>query len=100
MTYTVSNRDTTIEWGLEGEDRIVQNVLNLIRTRKYEVPFMRDLGIDPNFIDNNQTYLQMQIKDEIIDTIEKYESRATVINVVFSDIGDDGELTYEVEIEV
>lgn len=100
MIYTISNIDKNIEWGLDGESRIVQNVLNIIRTRKYEVPFMTDLGLDANHTDNAQLFLQMQIKDEIVDLVEKFESRARVVDVIFKEVDNDGSLTYEVELEV
>lgn len=100
MKHTVSTADTNIEWGLTGEDRIVQNVLNLIRTKKFEVPFSREMGIDPEYIDSNISYAYNGLVNDIIDLVEEYESRATVTNVVIDGYDDNGNLIIKLDLEV
>lgn len=99
MIYTLRSNSSTLDWGLAGEDRIVQNVLNLIRTKKYEVPFMCGLGIDPDVIDNTHPFIQAKIEEDIIELIGEYEPRAKVLAVKFID-ADEGSLVYEVKVEV
>lgn len=100
MIYTVSNNNTQLEWGITGEERIVQNVSNLIRTKKYEVPFMRNVGIDPDIVDNPAPIIKAMLYDDIVEMIETYESRAKVVEILFADIDENGNLEYEIRIEV
>lgn len=99
MIYKISTEDRNIEWGLSGADRIVQNFLNILRTRKYEVPFMREMGIDTDYIDNVITYVNNNITNDVIELAEEYESRVTVLNVDVK-IDDNGNVIIEVEMEV
>jgi len=100
MVYTISTEDKNIEWGLTGKDRIVQNVLNLLRTKKYEVPFMREIGIDTDYIDNISTYVCNNIANDIIALVEEYEPSVTILNVNVKGQDDNGNLIIEVEMEV
>ena len=100
MVYTISTEDRSIEWGLTGKDRIAQNMLNLLRTKKFEVPFLREMGIDTDNIDNTVTYVQNNITNEVIELAEKYEPRVTILNVILKGQDDNGNLIIEVEMEV
>lgn len=100
MVYTISTEDRNIEWGLTGKDRIAQNMLNIIRTKKFEVPFMREIGIDTDYIDNTVNYVQNNITDEVIALAEKYEPRVTILSVNVKGQDDNGNLIIEVEMEV
>lgn len=98
--YKVSTADSTIEWGLTDEERIVQNVLNILRTRQSEVPFMREMGLNPDFIDNNVAYVGSGVESEVINLVNEYEPRATILSVDIESIDDDGQFTIQVELEV
>lgn len=100
MIRTISSNDTTLEWGLTGEDRIIQNVLNLIRTRQYEVPFMRKLGVNPDVIDNTLPFIESEVENDIIELVDTYESRAKVLAVSIREVDDNGNFAYEVKVEV
>ena len=99
MAYKISTADTTIEWGLTGAERIVQNVLNVFRTKKHEVPFMRDMGIDPDYIDETNTYVYNNLTNELIDLAKKYEPRAIVTNINI-ERDDNGNLIITADVEV
>lgn len=100
MIYTVRSDDTNLKWGLSGEERIVQNVLNIIRTRKYEVPFMRNLGINPDYLDNTLRFIRSQLSQEIMELVEIFENRASVAEVNFIDTDSNGNIIFEVKVEV
>lgn len=100
MIYNISTENRSIEWGLTGKDRIVQNFLNLLRTRKYEIPFMREVGIDTDYIDNIITYVYDNITNDVIELAEKYESRVTILNVNVKKQDANGNIIIEVEMEV
>lgn len=100
MVYTISTEDRNIEWGLKGKDRIVQNMLNIIRTKMFEVPFMREMGIDTDITDNTVAYVQNSITNKVIELAEKYEPRVTILNAILKGQDDNGNLIIEVEMEV
>ena len=100
MVYTISTEDRNIEWGLTGTERIIQNVLNILRTKKYEIPFMRDMGIDTDYIENTMDYVQNNITNDVIELAEKYETRVAILNVDIKGHDANGNLIIEIEMEV
>jgi phage baseplate assembly protein W len=100
MKYQITSDDVNIRWGLTGADRIVQNVLNIIRTRKGEVMFMFPLGIDPEFTDGRIEYLRRNIVDELTEQLATYESRATLLSVAIKQVDEDMHIRIDVELEV
>lgn len=99
MTITISTADTTIPWGVSGKHRIVQNVLNIFRTKKLEVPFMREMGVDVEYIDNVLPYVHSNLISELIELCEKYEPRARVVDATITQ-DDNGNLIITAELEV
>ena len=100
MKYTLTSTDTTIEWGLTGSDRIAQNVLNIIRTKTSEVPFLRELGVNHAYTDSSIDYMRTQIANDIIEIINKYEDRAEILSVQITGIDVNGNAIIQVEAEV
>lgn len=100
MIYNISTADKSIEWGLSGKERILQNVLNILRTRKYEVPFMREMGIDPDYIDNVISYVFSNLENDVIQLAEEYEPRASIVSVSIGGYDDNGNLIINAEVEV
>lgn len=100
MIYTIRSDDTSIEWGLSGSEKIAQNVLNLVRTRRYEVPFMRQMGINPDYIDSPLQFIRAQLMQEITELVETYEERAKVLEVNFINTDGKGNTVFEVKVEV
>lgn len=100
MIYTISNKSNQLEWGLEGDDRIVQNVLNIIRTKKFEVPFMHNLGVDPEIIEHKLPYIESSIVDDLRETIEEFEPRAKLIDVKILKLDENGNIDFNVKVEV
>lgn len=100
MKITIRSDDTTINWGAKDFDRIVQNVRNIIRTRLFEVPFMRGMGLDPNLIDNSANKIKTNITTELIELISAYESRANIIDATLESVDGNGNCVVVVEMEV
>lgn len=100
MIYNISTEQSGVEWGVKGKDRIVQNVLNLLRTRKHEVAFEYDFGIHEDYIDNTDAYMDTNLTNDIIELIEKYEPRASVIEVDLSEKDENGNAIIKVKLEV
>ena len=100
MIVTIRSNDEVIEWGVKGTDRIVQNARNILRTRVFEVPFMRDLGISPDFIDSSHKKTRYDIFNAVKAALKAHEPRVKVLNVQVESVDDNGEFIISVELEV
>lgn len=100
MIVTVYSHDNTINWGVTGEYRIAQNVHNILRTKSFEVPFLRDMGINPDYIDSTTKTIKAELLSHVTEVINAYESRATVLDVRIEACGEDGEYVIAVDVEV
>lgn len=68
--------------GLSGEERIKQNIKNILETAKGDVPYERDLGINADWIDKPEGGYDAEILTEMMDQCNKYEERvATTIEL-------------------
>lgn len=83
-----------------GHDRIIRNVINLIKTMRYEVPYDRTRGIDSSVL--NMPYNQMLaiVTSQIIQVVSRYEPRARVIEVKNFSINEDGDCECEVVLDI
>lgn len=99
MILTV-NTSGQIDWAAQGVNRIADNIACLLKTRKYEVPFMRDMGISPEYIDSPTDEIKGALMSDIIEQINTYEPRANVLSVDIADIDSSGDLAIEVVIEI
>jgi len=98
--YVISTSNPVLNWTATGNERIVQNVLNLIRTFRYSVGYDRTRGINPAVVDMPLNEAVMVYTAEIYRVVELYEPRATVTSVSFSGLDDDGNMDFEVAIEI
>lgn len=68
MTIKLSSEDA-LDWTATGIEQIKNNVLNIIRTRRGEVPYMPTLGLNPDYIDSpllqNKASLEMEIRNQL-----------------------------------
>lgn len=100
MSYIISSENDTLDWNSTGDDRIIQNVLNIVRTKKYEVPYMREMGIDPDFLDDAITKNYAEIVNDVTENINTYEPRVEVVDVSLSVNDANGDVVISVEVEV
>lgn len=100
MIITVSSNDSSLNWTATGNERIVQNVLNIIRTRTYEVPFMRDLGINEDYIDSRHGEMNTDFIGHVTEVINEYEPRANVVDARVSSCDENGDYIISVDLEV
>lgn len=68
MTIKLSSEDA-LDWTATGIEQIKNNVMNIIRTRRGEVPYMPTLGLNPDYIDSpllqNRASLEMEIRNQL-----------------------------------
>lgn len=81
MDYVVNSDNVLINWNAKENDRILQNINNILNTMKYEVPYDRLMGRDPKNLDGNFEKNKAAIIEETYDLINTYETRATVKSV-------------------
>lgn len=83
--YTVT-LSSQVDFAPSDEVReILQNVRTILSTRKGSVPLGRDFGLTWAHIDKPMPVAKMLMRSEVIDAIEEYEPRATVVSVDFDE---------------
>ncbi|MFI3254529.1 MAG: GPW/gp25 family protein [Eubacteriales bacterium] len=99
--FVTANTVTTINLAPETEiEEILQNIATLLATPKYSVPLDRGFGLTQTFLDKPHSVAKTLIISDILDAIEKYEPRVTVIEITFETSEDDsGVLIPIVEVE-
>lgn len=86
MDYTVNSNTTSINWSAKGNERILQNINNILNTIKYEVPYDRLMGRDPKNIDSFLNKSKYAIMEETYNLINTYEPRANVKSVTIEGV--------------
>jgi phage baseplate assembly protein W len=94
------NSNSAINWQATGYDKIADNIANILKTRISEVPYMREMGIDPDYMDMPVSEVKGQIISDAIEAISTYESRAEVVEIDVIEATAEGDLIIKVVIEV
>lgn len=87
MEYEVAAGDPGDFKLLENEtiQEILQNVRLIISTMRGSVPFRRDFGISPAWLDRPTSVVKALMISDIRESVEKWEPRVTVTKVTFRD---------------
>lgn len=96
MTLTFSTADS-IDWMATGIEQIKNNVINIVRTRLGEVPYMLNLGINPDYIDQPAVNERAAMVADIRAQLSAWESEAQLTNLT---ITPDNNGDYKIEMEV
>lgn len=81
-------------------EEVLQNVATLLSTIRYTVPYDRMLGINPNYLDDPSPVTRARLTADILETIQKYEPRAKVIEILFKEDQREGILVPTVRMDV
>lgn len=103
MSYTVSATDLTAIRLNEPDtvNSVLQNIAVILSTRKGSVPLYRDFGLNMEFLDKPAPVARVMMIAEVREAIERWEPRATVVGVSFSeDLSNPGLLIPTVEVEI
>jgi uncharacterized protein len=100
MQVVIDTSQQTINWAARGAEEIAQNCLMLIRTLKYEVAYDRTLGIRADYLDLPLTDAVPLVTAQLYKVIDEREPRATVQDVHFIGVTEDGELNFKVVIDI
>jgi hypothetical protein len=100
MVYTIDNSLTGINWNLTGANLTVQNAINIIRTFKYEIAYLRTLGITQSLLDQPISKIKGKLATEIIDQIKLYYPDINIVSVDISQADYSGNLQIKVVIDI
>jgi len=89
-----------LDFGAKGNERILQNVYNIINTFRYEVAYNRTMGIDPTIFDKPADIAAALYSAEVFRIVPDYEPRAEVKAVNFVGVDEDGNMSFEVVVEI
>lgn len=84
-------------------EEVLQNIAMIITTPKFTVPLDRDFGLSQRFIDKPLPVAQSILVAEVMDVIEKYEPRAEIKNITFTQSQEEsqaGKLIPRVEVDI
>jgi phage baseplate assembly protein W len=91
LIAVISSADNII-WNASTEiEKKINEIANILRTRKGEIPFMRDVGISDDFIDKPITVIKPALTNEITAAINDVVENVTLKSVDFvqgENIGD------------
>jgi hypothetical protein len=100
MVVNIDTSTMSLKWGTKGNNRVIQNIVNLLQTRKYEVAYDRTLGLSGDFIDKPSDDAIALATAEITDLIQQREPRATLIEVLHAGTDEDGNIQLEVVVDI
>lgn len=81
MIIEVTSKDA-INWNARTEtEKKINEIANILKTRVGEIPFMRDVGISDEYVDNPISIIQPVIINDITDAISEYVDGVTVDDV-------------------
>lgn len=97
-THPVTGDITTVT----DEDAIKASIRNLIQTRHYERPFHPEIGCQMHglLFENFGFVTKEVIKTTIINTLSKFEPRATVLDVVIDNAEDSNSITLDITFRI
>lgn len=99
MLYNINSNKSYINWNATDDERIIQNIVNILNTVLYEVAYDRVMGRNPENLDRNFLDVQSLLISETYDLIEEYEPRAKIKNVFVKQLPN-GEIDIEVVVDI
>ena len=101
MILQIDNSTSTeLNWCAKGTERIVQNIVNILNTYKYEVAYKRNFSISPDIFDKDIETMKSILIEDLFDSIKENEPRATLKSVTIKGVSDDGGVIAAVEVEI
>lgn len=88
------------DWSAAGAARVVQNVRNLLGLLRYDVAYNRTLGLPVELTDLPLQEVTARYAAEAAQLIEDNEPRASIVSVNRKSVTDDGEIIFEVVMDV
>ena len=99
MIYNIDSSNSSINWNASGHESIIQNIINILNTVRYEVAYDRIMGRDSSNLDKNFNEIESLLIAETYDLIEEYEPRVKIENVYINQL-ETGEINIRVVVEI
>lgn len=102
MSYKVKGGDAT-SYNFNATDTVMsvlQNLSLLYATKQGTVPQYREYGLPMEFIDKPMPVAQTMAVAEITEATEKFEPRASIVEITFETDNVNGRLIPVVEVEI
>lgn len=64
-------------------DEVIQNVATILATPRFTVPYDRNFGVNPDYLDDPMPVSRARSIADIIESIHRHEPRCRVESVVF-----------------
>lgn len=81
-------------------EEVLQNVATILATMRYSVPYDRDFGLNPDYLDDPVPLTKARATADIIATIRKYEPRCKIESVEFRGDAATGKMTPVVRVSI
>lgn len=81
-------------------EEIIQNVATILATIRYSVPYDREFGINPDYLDSPNLMIRSKLIADVVAKVKKYEPRAKVISVTFNENAIDGIIKPNVKVDI
>lgn len=95
-----SSKPLELNWTAKGNDRIIQNIHNIINTYKSEVAYNREFGITPDVFDTDIGTARILLIEDLEEQISKYEPRAKLQSIDVQGVTEDGAFVVAVKIDI
>lgn len=95
-----TSQKANINWNAKGTERIIQNIVNLLNTFRYEVAYDRTIGLTGKFIDKPLDHAVAEATSEMYELITIYEPRATLKEVQYIGLDDKGNMQFKVVVDI
>jgi len=89
-----------IDLNASGQAEVYQNLKMLFTTPERSVPFNRSFGINPSFMDEPLPIAKNRILVEYIEKTKKFEPRASIQEVFFTEDQETGNMIPKVVVSV
>jgi len=96
----IIDTSSEIDWQATGNDLTLQNITNIIKTFKYEVAYLRTLGLPQDLLDLPLSKSRGRLTTAITDQITLYYPDVEIISVDILSITADGNLQARVVINI
>lgn len=84
--YSVYSNQEPINFAPANEvEEILQNVRTILSTVKYSVPYDRNIGVDPRYIDDPHELSKMRMQVDIVDAIKNGEPRVRIDSIKYNE---------------
>ncbi|MGL4566911.1 MAG: hypothetical protein ACRCU6_00115 [Fusobacteriaceae bacterium] len=85
LEIEVNGKKNNYKFKCTSEERIIQNIVNIVSRIKGNIPLNREKGIDSNIIDEDVSFVKASLTALLMDEIEREEPRFDVREINFGE---------------